>query len=108
VFDVDFAKLPSAETVNGWSAQQFTSALRHDASNPAYNPHLRQLIHVGYKIAVRMGDLYLDALERHKDLVAKNVTANLYERHLKPLFVGMNPVASPAAAVPARGATPAL
>jgi hypothetical protein len=108
VIDVDFAKLPSAETVNGWSAQQFTSALRHDPGNPAYNPHLRQLIHVGYKIAVRMGDLYLDALERHKDLVAKNVTANLYERHLKPLFVGVNPVSSPAASAPARGTTPAL
>jgi hypothetical protein len=108
VIDIDFKKLPSTDTVNGWSAKQFTSALRHDPGNPAYNPHLRQLIHVGYKIAVRMGDLYLDALERHKDLVAKNVTTNLYERHLKPLFVGVNPVAPPAASAPARGATLSL
>ncbi len=105
VIDIDFKKLPSAATTNGWSAKQFTSALRHDQGNPAYNPHLRQLIHVGYKIAAQMGDRYLDALEKHKDPVAKNVTANLYERHLKPLFVGVNQVAARTTAAPARGAT---
>jgi hypothetical protein len=105
VIDIDFKKLPSAATVNGWSSKQFTSALRHDQSNPAYNPHLRQLIHVGYKIAAQMGNRYLDALEKHKGPVAKNVTANLYERHLKPLFVGVNKVASRKAVAPARGAT---
>jgi hypothetical protein len=104
VIDIDFKKLPSAETVNGWSANQFVSALRHDPGNPAYNPHLRQLLHVGYKIAALMGDRYLDALDKHKDPVAKNVTANLYERHLKPLFVGMNQAASRTPAAPARGA----
>jgi hypothetical protein len=29
----------------------------------------------------------LDALKQHQAYVSKNVTANLYERHLKPLFV---------------------
>jgi hypothetical protein len=52
-----------------------------------------------------MGNRYLDALEKHKGPVAKNVTANLYERHLKPLFVGVNKVASRKAVAPARGAT---
>jgi hypothetical protein len=42
---------------------------------------------VGYKIAAKMGDRYLDALKRHEAFVSKNVTENLYERHLKPLFV---------------------
>jgi tagaturonate epimerase len=94
VIDIDFKKLPSVATVNDWSAKQFTSALRHDQSNPAFNPNLRQLIHVGYKIAAKMGNRYLDALEKHEDSVAQNVTANLYERHLKPLLVGINKVAS--------------
>jgi len=105
VIDIDRKKLPSTTMVDGWSAKQFTSALRHDQSNKAFNPHLRQLIHVGYKIAARMGDRYLDALEKHEDSVAKNVTANLYERHLKPLFVGMNKTAARGTAVIAQETT---
>jgi hypothetical protein len=87
VIDIDPKKLPPAATVNQWTSEQFISALRHDQSNKAFNPSLRQLIHVGYKIAARKGDKYLDALEAHEASVAKNVTRNLYERHLKPLFV---------------------
>ena len=87
VIDIDLKKLPSAETVNKWTSEQFVSALRHDQKNPQFNPHLRQLIHVGYKVAAKMGDRYLDALEAHEPHVAKNVTENLFERHLKPLFV---------------------
>jgi glucuronate isomerase len=34
-----------------------------------------------------MGDRYLDALEKH-EAVAKNVTENLFERHMKPLLLG--------------------
>jgi hypothetical protein len=86
VIDIDRSRLPSAAAVHGWSSEQFVSALRHDRSNPAFNPHLRQLLHVGYKIAARMGARYLDALEAHKTAVSRNVTQNLFERHLKPLF----------------------
>jgi hypothetical protein len=102
VIDIDFKKLPSAATVNGWSAKQFTSALRHDQSNPEYNPHLRQLIHVGYKIAAKMGNRYLDALEKYEDTVARNVTTNLYERHMKLLLAGTSRTATRPAAVPAQ------
>ncbi len=87
VIDIDRAKLPSEEAVNGWTSEQFVAALRHDPKNNSYNPHLRQLLHVGYKIAAKMGDRYLDALKQNREFVSKNVTANLYERHLKPLFV---------------------
>lgn len=94
VIDIDFKKLPAIATVNGWSAEQFTSALRHDQSDPAFNPHLRQLIHVGYKVAAKMGNRYLEALDKHEATVARNVTNNLYERHLKPLLAGATPKAS--------------
>jgi len=87
VIDIDPRRLPSIETVNGWTSEQFVAALRHDQKNPAYNPHLRQLLHVGYKIAAKMGDRYLDALKENEAFVSKNVTENLYERHLKPLFL---------------------
>ena len=88
VIDIDRAKLPSKEEVNGWSADEFVSALRHDASNPGYNLHLRQLLHVGFKVAAKMGERYLDMLKACEATVSKNVTENLYERHMKPLFIG--------------------
>lgn len=88
VIDIDPAKLPSAGTVNGWDGKAFADALRHDQACPGYNPHLRQLIHVAYKLAAEMGPRYLDALDRHEDSIARNVTANIYERHLKRVFIG--------------------
>jgi hypothetical protein len=87
VIDIDRKKLPSVTAVNHWSSEQFVSALRHDQNNPAFNPHLRQLLHVGYKIAAKMGKRYLDALQKNESAVSRNVTYNLYERHLKPLFM---------------------
>jgi len=87
VIDICRERLPSAATVQRWSAEQFVAALRHDQQNPAYNPDLRQLLHVGYKIAAKMGARYLQALEAHHASVSRNVTENLFQRHLKPLFL---------------------
>jgi hypothetical protein len=88
VIDIDPAQLPKPEEVNGWTSQQYTSALRHDQSNKAYNPSFRQLLHVGFKVAAKMGDRYLQALEANEEVVARNVTTNLFERHIRPLFLG--------------------
>jgi hypothetical protein len=88
VIDIDYAKLPSVETVNGWTSEQYTGALRHDQSHAAYNPSFRQLLHVGFKVAAKMGDKYLKALEANEAIVAKNVTENLWERHIRPIFLG--------------------
>ncbi len=87
VIDIDVSQLPAEDEVQSWTSQQFVNALRHDQSCPEFNPSLRQLIHVGYKIAAGMGDRYLKMLEACKSTVSKNVTENLYDRHLKPLFV---------------------
>ena len=84
---VDWKALPSAEAVRRWSSGQYVAALRHDQKNPAFNPNVRQLLHVGYKIAGKLGKRYLDALEACEASVARNVTENLYERHVKPLFL---------------------
>jgi len=86
VIDIDFARLPSAEEVAGWSSEQFTSAVRHDQDNPGYNPNVRQLLHVGFKVAAQLGDTYLDALKADQDVVSKCVTENLLARHMQPLF----------------------
>jgi phage gp45-like len=88
VIDIDDAKLPKPEEVDGWTSEQYTSALRHDQSNAAYNPSFRQLLHVGFKVAAKMGDRYLKALEENEESVSRNVTTNLWERHIKPVFVG--------------------
>ena len=57
-------------------------------SNAAYNPSFRQLLHVGFKVAAKMGDRYLKALEENEEVVARNVTTNLFDRHIKPVFLG--------------------
>lgn len=88
VIDVQIEGLPTAEEVNGWSGRKFADSLRHDQSNPDYNLQFRQLLHCGYKVAAEYGDTYFNALDKYKDIVAKNVTENIFERHIKPLFIG--------------------
>jgi hypothetical protein len=88
VINIDPAQLPAPELVERWSSEQFVSALRHDPKSPAYNRNLRQLLHVGFKVAARMGTRYLDLLSVMETTIAKNVTGNLFDRHLKPLFIG--------------------
>jgi len=87
VIDIDPAKLPAPAVVNGWSSEQYVNALRHDQSCPEFNPSLRQLLHVGFKIAAKKGNSYLDLLDEYKDDISRNVTTNLFERHIKPLFL---------------------
>ncbi len=85
--DIDAARLPPPEVVNGWTSEQFVAALRHDPNNPAFNPSMRQLVHVGFRVAAQMGDRYLGMLRACEEVVARNVTTNLFERHLRPLFL---------------------
>lgn len=87
VIDIDYAKLPAPAVVQGWTAEQYTSALRHDRKNPGFNADVRQLLHVGYKVAAKMGGKYLGMLERCEESIARNVTENLFERHITPLFL---------------------
>jgi len=88
VIDIDPQRLPAPSAVEKWTSDQFVSALRHDQSNPAFNNHLRQLLHVGFKVAAKLGRRYLDLLEKFEPIVAKNVTENLFERHIRPVFLG--------------------
>jgi hypothetical protein len=88
VIDIDHAQLPSAEAVQAWSSEQFTGALRHNQAHPLFNPSFRQLLHVSFKLAAKKGQRYLDLLKSNEAVVAKNVTENLFERHLRPLFLG--------------------
>ena len=88
VIDIDRSALPSPDEVMGWSSEEFTGALRHDRTNAAYNPSFRQLLHVGFKVAAHMGPRYLETLRENEEIVARNVTKNLFERHIVPVFIG--------------------
>jgi hypothetical protein len=88
VIDIDRSKLPAPARVDGWSSAEFVAALRHDAANPAYNIHFRQLLHVGFRVAAEMGSEYRAALAANREAVARNVAQNLWARHIKPLFLG--------------------
>jgi hypothetical protein len=80
-------RLPLASEVNKWNSRQFSAALTHDQKNKNYNPHFRQLIHVGYKIAAEMGRHFTEELDKNRSVIENNVTINLLERHLKPVFL---------------------
>lgn len=88
VIDIDPAKLPNPDAVARWTSEQYTSALRHDPRSQEYNSSFRQLLHVGFKIAAKMGPRYLELLEANEAVIAKNVTENLFQRHIAPVFLG--------------------
>jgi hypothetical protein len=87
VIDINRSKLPGAATVSSWTGAQLANTLRHVPTHPEFNPHVRQLLHVAFKLAAKAGHRYLDLLKTNEAIVGKQVTENLYQRHLKPLFV---------------------
>jgi hypothetical protein len=87
VLDVDPEALPPAAEVQTWSGQDFALALRHVQSCPRYNPHMRQFMHVAFKVAAEQKREFLAALQQHQSTIARNVTENLFERHIKRLFL---------------------
>lgn len=87
VIDIDREALPHPDNLKDWTSDQYVSALRHDQSCLDCDVNLCQLLHVGYKVAAEMGDVYLSALQKNEEIVAKNVTENLFDRHIVPLFL---------------------
>jgi hypothetical protein len=86
VVDIDRTRLPYAHDFARWDAGQLTAALRHDPHCPDYNPHLRQFLHVSFRIAGELDGTYTSALEACEAAIAPNVTHNLLDRHLRPIF----------------------
>ena len=87
VIDINKSRLPAAEEVRTWSGTRFANTLRHDEQHPDFNPDFRQFLHLAYKVAAEKADRYTTALEKNSGIVALNVTTNLFERHLFPLFL---------------------
>jgi hypothetical protein len=87
VIDINRAKLPSTDAVSKWNGTKYANALRHIPGRE-FNPSFRQLLHVSFKLAAKAGKRYTELLKANEAIVAKNVTENIYNRHMLPLFVG--------------------
>jgi hypothetical protein len=86
VIDIKASSLPPAGEVATWSSKKFASSLRHIPGNPGYNPDMRQLIHVAYKLAAQKMDVYFKLLEQHEEVVSECVFENIFNRHICRLF----------------------
>lgn len=88
VIDIDTESLPNPSDVDQWDGMRLASTIRHVPSNPLYNANVRQLLHVSFKLAAKAGSRYTDLLIKNQSIVGKNVTENILQRHLIPIFVG--------------------
>jgi len=86
VIDIKRDRLPGADEFNRWSGADVAAAIRHEPGSPKFNSNLRQLLHVGYKLAAERKDRFYSLLEKHEEFVGKHVTYNLFNRHIAPLF----------------------
>ena len=86
VIDIDKEKLPASKEVERWTGVKFANSLRHNPSHRDYNPHFRQLMHVGYKVAAEYGIEFTDALIRNKEIIGQQVTNNILNRHIAKLI----------------------
>jgi hypothetical protein len=87
VIDIDPRRLPAAADVNGWSGPRLAAAIRHVPTCPDFNADMRQLLHVSFKVAAMHGRRFTDLLVANRELVARQVTDNLFQRHMRPLFL---------------------
>jgi tagaturonate epimerase len=89
VVEIDRSRLPTPAEVERWSADDLVSRLRHDPSCPAYDRNLRQLVHVSFRVAAEIGPEWTAALDAARETAGRCVTENLFDRHIRPLFLGV-------------------
>jgi len=86
VININPADLPLPPDFNSWNSKKIAAALRHVPDNPAFNPNLRQLMHVAYKLAAETDLLYFELLDKYKEIIARQVQENLLNRHILRIF----------------------
>ncbi len=86
VIDINVSSLPSKQEVSEWTSKKFAGTLRHIPGSSDYNPNMRQLIHVAYKLAALKMKDYYRLLESNEETVSKCVYENVYNRHICRLF----------------------
>jgi len=85
VVAIDRAKLPAPSEVSTFGAERLADLIRHDPFCADFSIHVRQLMHVAFKIAAELGEEFRAALRGGRQTVAPCVTRNL-QRHIDPLF----------------------
>ncbi len=88
VIDIQRDDLPPAAEVATWDGEKLAGTIRHIPDDPRFNANVRQLLHVAFKVAAKQGSRYLDLLNANEAIVGEQVTRNLLDRHMKPLFLG--------------------
>jgi hypothetical protein len=86
VIDINRSSLPSKDKVSKWNNTEFADSLRHIPGNKYYNPNMRQLIHVAYKLAALKMEDYFRLLQTNEKTVSECVYENIYDRHICRLF----------------------
>ena len=86
VIDISISSLPLKQEVNKWNNNRFAASLRHIPGNIDYNPDMRQLIHVAYKLAAHRMEEFYRLLEANEKTISKCVYENIYNRHICRLF----------------------
>jgi len=86
VIDIRIDHLPTKAEVSQWDSLKFASSIRHISNNRDYNPDMRQLLHVAYKLAAHRMDDYFRLLDKYEKQVSASVYENIYNRHICRLF----------------------
>jgi hypothetical protein len=86
VIDINKTALPSKAEVAKWDNFKFAASLRHVPGNADFNPNMRQLVHVAYKLAALKMEKYFKLLDANKSTVSDCVFENIYDRHICRLF----------------------
>jgi hypothetical protein len=86
VIKIENSSLPSQKEVSKWSDTKFADSIRNVPENRNYNPDMRQLMHVAYKLAALRKVEYFRLLEKNEEIISKCVFENLYTRHICRLF----------------------
>jgi tagaturonate epimerase len=86
VIDINRSSIPSPDEVSKWNNVKFAESIRHIPGNKSYNPNMRQLIHVAYKLAALKKDDYFKLLDKNEKTISKCVYENIFNRHICRLF----------------------
>lgn len=86
VIDINISSLPSKKEVAEWSGRKFSDTITHVEKNRSYNPNMRQLLHVAYKIAAHEIEEYFRLIESNEQIISECVYENIYNRHICRLF----------------------
>ena len=86
VIDISTDRLPSRAEVSKWDSAKFASSIRHIPGNLDYNPDMRQLLHVAYKLAAHKMDDYYRLLDKYEKQISASVYENIFNRHICRIF----------------------